>query len=370
MDLPVIELTLEDLENDRVEAIAFVDNPAIQRNWMAFNSDDAKPKFEFKTADTEKRIVAGPLMVADMPIYRNYEGKKFFVVFKKETIEQIVNKFMKEGRVSAFNNMHNEADKLSNVYLQQSFIIDSTKGINTPMGYETLSDGSWFGFVKVDDDKIWNDYVKTGQLNGFSVEGQFSEKKHFNIMNKLEEILEKFSKKFGLNEEPKEAQAEPTKAVMGSAKLTDGTMVTWEGDLAEGTPVMSEAGSPVEDGDYTFEDGTVISVAGGVVAAIASPQAPAEPAEMAAETIEPNAEIVALKAEIETLKASIESNKPTDYSEQFAKIDENIKDLFEAIKLSYEDKDNKDLKAKFKNDFEPVKGLGRRSSNFLQSKTK
>lgn len=271
MELPVIELTLDDLELDRVEAIAFVDNPAIQRNWMAFNSQEflspssgeseddfmkrcvpyvmnegkdqdqavaicmakyqemagekvsfdyddtlttaegkAKAKelidagaevyiisarstkeamlstadelgiphdkvfatgsneekvakvkelgitkhydnnpdvvsqlggvgvkfsfYKFQTHDEEKKIVAGPLMVADMPIYRNYEGKEFFVKFSAQTIEQIVNKFMAEGRINEFNKMHNENDKLKDVFLQQSFIIDSTKGINTPNG--------------------------------------------------------------------------------------------------------------------------------------------------------------------------------------------------------------------------------------------
>ena len=36
--------------------------------------------------------------------------------------------------------------------------------------------GTWMGTVKVDNDNIWNDYVKTGLVKGFSIEGYFADK--------------------------------------------------------------------------------------------------------------------------------------------------------------------------------------------------
>ena len=36
--------------------------------------------------------------------------------------------------------------------------------------------GTWMGSVKVDNDEIWNDYVKTGKVKGFSIEGYFADK--------------------------------------------------------------------------------------------------------------------------------------------------------------------------------------------------
>lgn len=363
MELQVIELTIDDIELDRVEAIAFVDNPAIQRDWMAF--DKHKPKFQ--TANEEKRIVAGPLMVADMPIYRNYEGKEFFVKFSAVTIEQIVNKFMKEGRVSAFNKMHNEADKIPDVYLQQSFIIDSTKGINTPMGFETLADGSWFGFVKIDNDEIWNDYIKTGQLKGFSVEGTFSEKNKFNsdIMTKIEKLLEKLNTKFFGEDEEKPADEKTEEVAMGSAKLTDGTMVKWEGELAEGVAVMMEDGSGVPDGEHTFEDGTVVATEGGVCIAVKKPEGESE---MAAPQISP--ELSEMKAEIAEMKAKIEGLKPTDYSAQFTKIEETQKELFEALKAFVESKDESAKTDKFKRAAVAGVNVGERAAAFLNQRKK
>ena len=261
MELPVYELTIDDFAEDRVEAIAFVDVPAIQRNWMAFND---QTKFEFSAVDTEKRIVAGPLMVADMPIYRNYQGKEFFVKFSAKTIEQIVDKFMAEGRINAFNYMHNEEQVISDVYLQQSFIIDSTKGINTPKGYEALADGSWFGFVKVNNDEIWNDFVKTGKLKGFSVEGNFSQKEQFNniIMTDIKERIDLLYKKvFG-------SQGEQKNPVYNFAKLSDGQEAKWENELALGVSMLFSDDSILSDGEYAFDDGRTFTIKDGKIETI------------------------------------------------------------------------------------------------------
>ena len=36
--------------------------------------------------------------------------------------------------------------------------------------------GTWVGSIKVENDKIWNDFVKTGAVKGFSIEGYFADK--------------------------------------------------------------------------------------------------------------------------------------------------------------------------------------------------
>ena len=347
MELPVYELTIDDFDEDRVEAIAFVDNPAIQRNWMAF---DNHKEYSFQEVDTEKRIVAGPLMVADMPIYRNYQGKEFFVKFSAKTIESIVDKFMQEGRINAFNYMHNEEQVISDVYLQQSFIIDSKKGIFTPQGYETLADGSWFGFVKVNNDEIWNDFVKTGKLKGFSVEGNFSQKEQFNnqIMTKLEEMLDKLDKKlFGTQEE-----VAPVEKTYGSAKLTDGTEISWEGELAQGSPVMLADGTVAPDGQHTLEDGTVISIVGGVVESIAEPEQSQEvEVNMSAEIESLKLQVAELKNTIASIPAPVEAK---DFSTEIEAIKENTKELFEAMKAFVESKDDSTKKDAFKKAEKPL----------------
>jgi hypothetical protein len=150
-----------------------------------------KIKTEFKfTADKEKRIISGPAMVANLPIYRRRkDGSEYYVMFKAETIKSVVEKFFRNQYSNNFNIMHRKNLLADGVYLIESMIIDSERGIKTPLGFEELSEGSWFISCKVDNDKVWDDYIKTGVFNGFSVEGEFIEKKISHANKQLDEIL-------------------------------------------------------------------------------------------------------------------------------------------------------------------------------------
>jgi hypothetical protein len=168
MNLPIIKLIINEEDETRVEKVSFVDNPAIERQWMAFNSD--KNPYKFK-ANEEKRVVTGPLMVAGLPIYRRDEQLgEYYVQFDADTIRNIVYKFSKEGRTNAVNLMHSE--DVDGVFMFESFIIDDKK--KTPEGFSELPNGSWFGSFKVENDEVW-DKVKDGTYRGFSVEGIFEE---------------------------------------------------------------------------------------------------------------------------------------------------------------------------------------------------
>jgi hypothetical protein len=175
MDKKLIYLTVDQDETDetRVEKVSFVDSPAIQRGWMAFNNQQ-----RFKVQSEDRRIVSGALMVAGLPIYRRDESGEYYVSFTASAIQSIVYKFMKENRTKEVNEMH-ETD-VDGVFLFESFIIDSSRGIKTPEGFDELPDGSWFGSFKVDNDEVWKK-VKDGTYTGFSVEGLFTEDMEKNI---------------------------------------------------------------------------------------------------------------------------------------------------------------------------------------------
>jgi ABC-type thiamine transport system ATPase subunit len=157
MDLPIIKLTINEDDETRVEKVSFVDDPAIERQWMAFKSD--KNPFKF-AADEEQRVVSGPLMVAGLPIYR-FDEKfgEYYVQFDAATIKNIVLKFHKEQRMASVNLMH-EVD-VEDVFMFESFIIDERKP--TPKGFETMPNGSWFGSFKVNNDEVWAK-VKSGEF--------------------------------------------------------------------------------------------------------------------------------------------------------------------------------------------------------------
>lgn len=174
MDLPIYKLVIDDSDELGVDYIALVDRPAVEKNWMAFNEGR---KYEFMPMNKEKRLISGALMVADLPIYRRDETGEYYVVFDKEQIAKIAHRYFKNGYIKNVNLMHDDQRQVNGVYLVESMIIDKERGIQTPEGYPKLTEGSWFGTFKVDNDEIWNDYIKTGVFKGFSVEGAFAHRK-------------------------------------------------------------------------------------------------------------------------------------------------------------------------------------------------
>lgn len=173
MELPIYHLILDPNEGAIVDFVALVDNPAIQKTYQKFKESK---RFEFKS-NSEKRIIAGPLMIPDLPIYRRDEMGEYYVVFSKETIRQAIEIFMKNNFGHNVNAMHDSNQVIDNVYLIETFQIDNERGIRTPDSYgEDLPDGTWWGAYKVDNQVVWDDYIKTGIWKGFSVEGMFKHK--------------------------------------------------------------------------------------------------------------------------------------------------------------------------------------------------
>jgi hypothetical protein len=186
--LPIYKLVInDDADETGVDFVALVDQPAIQIAWHKF--DQIKP-FEFKVESDEKQIVSGPLMVADMPIYRRDSSGEYYAVFDAATIEQIVLKFSKNKAQNNVNLMHNNERIVDGVFMFESFIIDRKRGVMPPTGFEELTDGSWFGSYKVENKDVWS-MVKEGTFQGFSVEGVFGQVKvDEQPQNEIEQLIE------------------------------------------------------------------------------------------------------------------------------------------------------------------------------------
>jgi hypothetical protein len=144
--------------------------------YSKWDNKEMSSQFKF-IADKEKRLISGPLMISDLPIFRSDESGDYYVIFDKTQIEKIVQRFFKKGYTHNVNMMHDSERQVNGVYMIESFIIDKTRGIKTPEGYQTLPEGSWFGTFKVDNNEVWNDFIRTGVFKGFSVEGAFASRK-------------------------------------------------------------------------------------------------------------------------------------------------------------------------------------------------
>ena len=349
MDLPFIEFKLTD-EVEGLQAIALVDKPAIGLNYQAF----APHKFE--VIDEDKRIVMGAAMVPDLPIYRRDERGEYYAIFKKDTIKALVQKLFKENKHTEFNEEHNSFKILDGVYIYQSFITDAELGISAPSGFENVADGTWFIAAKVENDEAWAKVKEEGLLKGFSVEGVFDlEPYKFKTMNKLnlDSVISTLKSVFADAE-----VEETTEENFAEATLVDGTIVKWEGELADGTAlvvVMPEGEVAAPDGIHELSDGTIVETAGGLVVNIeaAGEQKKEEEEEMydleftteqLSEMIEKavskyaeafTASLEAIKSENETLRtelASVISSKEELKSEFSATLNKVGTELEEIVK--------------------------------------
>ena len=189
-ELPVFELLIsDDLDSDlEVNMVSFVDKPAIEKNFLAFNEHLC-----FAIESEEQRIVSGALILADTKIFRrDPDGGEYYVTFPKETIKKLVLKFFKKGFQTNVNIMHTQGAIMQGVTMFESWIIDKERGIMPMKGFENVTDGSWFGSFKVENDEVW-EMIKSGEVKGFSVEGMFnySVSKDEMLMQQVYEILNK-----------------------------------------------------------------------------------------------------------------------------------------------------------------------------------
>lgn len=202
MELPVFKLVINPDDETGFDYVSLVDNPAIEREWMAFK--EKKPLFKFEATDKDRRIISGPIMVADLHIYRRDEERgEYYVLFDREACENALLKFMKASDNSAVNMMHQTVT--DGVFMFEIFMIDSERGIATPKGFEELTDGSLFASFKVESDEIWENFIKTGKFKGFSIEGAFDQEHVGDVdEERIKELIDIINSQFDEQEELEE----------------------------------------------------------------------------------------------------------------------------------------------------------------------
>jgi len=170
------------------------------------------------------------------------------------------------------------------------------------------------------------------------------------------------------------------------AKLEDGTIVMWEGELTTGAAlfVVDEQGvqMPAPDGEHKLEDGTIVSTAGGLVVTVTPAEAEAE-AEIEIEVEDKKSEdmagelemlveklaekLAALEAKIEEMGKKPESMSSEDVNAKVAAINSEIASKFNAVV---------DLVSKISNEpaaeiVQPVKsGFGKVRTNSIEDISK
>ena len=180
--------------NSNVYNISIVDSPAIDESFIALSKEGERQTVMLESE--EQRMLYGAVLVPDLAIYRNGENYgydyDFEIVFSKEAIKQLSQKYMRELNNKNWTEQHE--NDVEGVWTCESWIkSDPLYDKSIALGLsKDLPVGSWIIGAKIDNDETWQK-IKRGDFHGFSVEA-FCSLKEFDFNSELNNI-DKMDKK-------------------------------------------------------------------------------------------------------------------------------------------------------------------------------
>jgi hypothetical protein len=187
--MKIYEMLLGEDDLLGVNAVSLVNTPAIMSDWVALG--DQKPIL-LAEVSKDKQVLLGAALIPDKPIFRKGENgaEDFYIYFSKETIAKTAQNFFKNSNQ---NNATLEHDvKLAGMTIFESWIVEDSKLDKSAKYGLNLPEGTWAISMKVDDQDVWDNYIKNDKVFGFSIEGQFSNAlRRESDMNFSDEVLDK-----------------------------------------------------------------------------------------------------------------------------------------------------------------------------------
>ena len=169
--MKIVELILDENEDlTGIEAISIVENPAIEEDFVALKSQELK----LAEVDKEKKILLGALLVPNKPIYRKSGEEEYYIYFTRDTVRKASQLYLQKGNQN--NSTLEHQHTIKGLSLVESWIVEDNEKDKSRLYGLDVPVGTWMGAVKVNNDEIWDEYVKTGKVKGFSIEGYFADK--------------------------------------------------------------------------------------------------------------------------------------------------------------------------------------------------
>lgn len=213
--MDIIELFIdEDDQVSGIDAISIVENPAIQEDFVYLKNQE----FKLAELDKEKRLLLGPALIPNKPIYRKSADKEYYIYFSRNTVRKASELFLKRQKQNRSTLEHELP--LNGLTVVESWIVEGEQD-KTKMYDMDVPLGTWMVSMKVENDDVWENYVKTGKVKGFSIEGYFADKlERPNEPNKLSDCgcEQKLLKCICKDEEIKEIEEKEAKELLSAVK--------------------------------------------------------------------------------------------------------------------------------------------------------
>lgn len=169
--MKIVELIIdEDVDESGIDAISIVESPAIEEQFVALNSKEIK----LAEISKEKKILLGALLVPNKPIFRTGDEGDYYIYFSKETVSKASQRYLTLGKQN--NSTLEHQHTLKGLSLVESWIVEDKVHDKSRVYGMDVPVGTWMGAVKVNNQEIWNEYVSTNKVRGFSIEGFFADK--------------------------------------------------------------------------------------------------------------------------------------------------------------------------------------------------
>jgi len=183
-NLDIFELFIDE-ENEwgGIEAISIVENPAIEEDFIALKSQEIK----LAEMDSEKRILMGAALIPNKKIYRRNGEQEYYIHFSEDTVRKASQLFLSRGKQN--NSTLEHEVELGGLSVVESWIIEDEIQDKSRKYNLNMPVGTWMVSIKVNNDQVWEEFVKTGKVKGFSIEGFFSDKKSDRPQESIEEEL-------------------------------------------------------------------------------------------------------------------------------------------------------------------------------------
>ena len=186
-ELETVELFVDEEGESGIQAISFVEFPAIEHDFVHLSEH----RVELKTIDEDKRLVIGLALVPNKLIRRNNKGFIYNITFSDDTVRKASEKYLKSLKLH--NTTTDHLTEVDGVYLTESWIVEDLKADKTALYGLNAPLGAWAVAMRVENDDVWA-RVKNGEFLGFSIEGIFTEKsfpdEHLAALEAISKLLE------------------------------------------------------------------------------------------------------------------------------------------------------------------------------------
>lgn len=168
--MKLFELFIDESEEmTGVNALSLVENPAIMSDWVALGD---QKKVMLAEVNADKQILMGAALIPNKPIYREMNGEEFYIFFSEETVAKAAEMFFKKHNQQNATLEHDQ--RIDGMTVFESWIVEDPQLDKSKKYGLDVPKGTWMVSMKVDDQNIWDNYVKDDKVFGFSIEGQFA----------------------------------------------------------------------------------------------------------------------------------------------------------------------------------------------------